>query len=97
LGGIQDIRINAVDPVANEIYVDTLTINEIFVTNNFSITDLVPGVTSVSATIDNPSLTVTVNESSHNVTISGSGSGTLTVIIDGGKEILTIPVTIYLV
>jgi hypothetical protein len=96
-GGTQEIIINAVDPAANEIYVDTLTIKEIFATTQFFIVDLFPGVTSatpVFATIDNPS--ITVGNTGFEVSVSGSSgqSGILTIIIDGGKKRLTIPVTI---
>jgi hypothetical protein len=95
--GTQEIIINAVDPVANEFYLDTLTIKEIFATTQFFIVDLFPGVTSatpVFATIDNPSITVA--NTGFEVSVSGSSgqSGILTIIIDGGKKRLTIPVTI---
>lgn len=88
------ININGVNPNANEVFTDSLFMTHSQFSGSFDISSLFPNdnVSNIQVSSSNADMTISI-ENGTICTIYGSGTTTITVDVDHGKKILTLPYT----
>ncbi len=88
------ININGVNPNANEVFTDSLFMTHSQFSGSFDISSLFPNdnVSNIQVSSSNADMTISI-ENGTICTINGSGTTTITVDVDHGKKILSLPYT----